>query len=166
MSLAKEILKEARELEVRLRALSKKAVLASEEEDRWGDIAEALNALDGAMRAAKDAYSQYEAVGIAQLPHEITIDGGTTLTRRESTPRKKWDHQGLGKEVAHRIYTKSFDFETGEMLKGIEELILEMLKYTGVSYWRMKELAKLGISPDKYSEPSEPKTSIQISHPK
>ena len=75
MSLAKEILAEARELETQLRALAKKAILASEEEDRTVDIAEAVNALDGVLRAAKDAYAQYEAVGIAQLPHEITIPG-------------------------------------------------------------------------------------------
>lgn len=166
MSIATEILAEARELEARARALTKKAILASEEDNNLSDLAEAIYAANAVKRSAADLWTQMEAVGIAQLPFETTIDGGAVLTLRDGAPRKAWQHKDIAKEVAHRIYTAAFDFETGEMLKSSEELAQEILKYAGVSYWRVKELAKLGISADKYCEVGDPKTTIRIDHPK
>lgn len=166
MSIATEIFASSQALLRELHDLEKKAILASEETDADADVAEALYALDAVLRLAKSVYAQYEAVAIAQLPHETVLGNGATLTQRASTPRKGWKHDDLSKEVAHRIYTAAFDFETGEMLKTVEELITEILKYGAVSYWRVKQLEKLGISPSKYTTPGTPRTSIMITHPK
>lgn len=166
MSTIDEILEELREIQSRLHALTKEAVLASEEDNNLKTLGDAIYEADGAKRAAAGLYSQLEAVGLAQLPYEFKLEGGASLTRRESTPRKTWRHKELGAEVAHRIYASGFDFETGEMLKSTEELILELMKYAGIQYWKVKQLDKIGIAADKYCETGDPKSSIQISHPK
>jgi len=52
--------------------------------------------------------------------------------------------------------------ETGEVLKTPKEMVEQMIEFCGISYWRVKELSKIGINADNYCEVGEPKTNIII----
>jgi len=56
--------------------------------------------------------------------------------------------------------------DTGEVLKSPREIAMDMVTYCAPSYWRVKELNKIGINPDNYCEVGELKTSIIVRKPK
>lgn len=92
---------------------------------------------------------------------EITL-GDIVVEKRTGAPRKAWRHDELSDEVARRIIGSAIDMDTGEMLKSPEIMMKEMLLYGAVSYWRVKNLAKIGLIADEYCDVGEPKISIII----
>lgn len=113
-----------------------------------------------------ETYKNYDAAVWPTFRDGLTLANGAKLESLESTPRVGWDHQALVKRVAQRIVDESFDWETGEALKTHEEIVRELLKYVGVSYWKVKPLKEIGIDPDQYSKPKDPTKSVKISIPK
>jgi hypothetical protein len=65
-------------------------------------------------------------------------------------------------EVARRLVFESIDMETGEIMVSPEQLILKVLDFVQPSYWRIKELSKIGINADKFCEVGEHKTNIIV----
>lgn len=88
--------------------------------------------------------------------------GGFHFERKPGTSRKSWDHSTLSSVVAKRLTSMSIDLDTGEVLKSPEEMIREAFNFAGVSYWRVKELNKIGINADSYCEVVEGKPSIIV----
>ena len=80
--------------------------------------------------------------------------------------RKGWKHLELGSAVAERLVKMSIDMDTGEVTKSPKEIAEEMLAYCAPSYWRIKELNKIGLNADNFSETGELKTSIIVRKPK
>lgn len=87
---------------------------------------------------------------------------GVTFEKKYSVPRKTWDHKGLTNVVATRIVDMSVDMDTGEVLKTPQEMLAELVKYTGISYWKVKELEKIGINANNYCETGDSKANIII----
>jgi hypothetical protein len=56
----------------------------------------------------------------------------------------------------------SVDMDTGEILSTPEEMITKVLDFLQPSYWRIKELQKIGIDADNYCEVKEAKASIIV----
>jgi hypothetical protein len=52
--------------------------------------------------------------------------------------------------------------ETGEVVSTPQDMLIQMLDYVQPSYWRVKELQKIGINPDNYCVVGETKTSIIV----
>jgi hypothetical protein len=52
--------------------------------------------------------------------------------------------------------------DTGEVTKSTRQIALEILDYCAPSYWRIKELGKIGVNPDNYCEVGELKTSLIV----
>lgn len=98
------------------------------------------------------------------MPEDIFfLPSGQQVERRTGSDRKSWNHKGLAEMVAERVYESSVDMETGEVMMSPKEMMTKMLDYAAPSYWRVKELDKIGISADSYCEKTEGKTSIVIS---
>jgi AcrR family transcriptional regulator len=126
-------------------------------------IAEGVLALDTVrqdLAAVRDAAETRLVTVMGEMP-EVSI-AGATMELRRSDSRKAWDHKAISAEVAERLVQSSVDFETGEMLKSTEELIMDVLTYAGVSYWKVKALNNLGISADDYCEVTEGAMKVRI----
>lgn len=87
---------------------------------------------------------------------------GVTFEKKYSTPRKTWDHKALTDVVSSRIVDMSVDMDTGEIIKTPQEMLAELVKYTGISYWKVKELEKIGINANNYCETGDSKANIII----
>ncbi len=96
----------------------------------------------------------------------VLIEGGGEVEKKSSYDRKGWQHKEIGSAVADKIVKMSVDMDTGEVMKTPREIAIEMLSYCAPSYWRIKELSKIGINPDNYCEVGELKTSIIVRKPK
>ena len=98
---------------------------------------------------------------MANVP-ETTTAAGHLVEKKSGSDRKKWDHENLAKNVASRINDMAIDLETGEVTMSPQDMMLKLLDFAAVSYWRVKELGKIGISADEFCEVSEAKTNIII----
>lgn len=93
---------------------------------------------------------------------EIVTPTGTKVEKKTGADRKTWQHAELAKNIASRLSDMAVDMETGEVLMTTQEMIVKLLDYCAPSYWRVKELAKIGINADRFCEVSEAKTNIVI----
>lgn len=93
---------------------------------------------------------------------ETTTAAGHLVEKKNGSERKKWDHENLAKNVASRINDMAIDLETGEVTMSPQDMMLKLLDFAAVSYWRVRELGKIGISADEFCEVSETKTNIII----
>ena len=97
---------------------------------------------------------------------EIDLGAGVRIEKKVASDRRSWKHSDLASELARRIIMTNIDMDTGESQKTTEELITELLRFVQPSYWRVKELASIGVNADNYCEVLEPKTSIIVRKPK
>lgn len=129
------------------------------------DAAKVLLTLHEAKSFTSDAYSIFSARVTALLESASVTDmdiDGNKIEVRTASDRKKWVHSTLASAVAKRLMDMSIDMDTGEVLLSPQEIANKMLDYVQPSYWRVKELAKIGINADQYCEVGEYKTNIII----
>ena len=126
-------------------------------------VADALYGLDQAKREIGELLERAKDRLIADMgeSQEMKLQG-RTFEKKVGAPRKSWDHKTLADVVSTRISDMSIDMETGEVLKTPKEMVEQMIEFCGISYWRVKELSKIGINADNYCEVGEPKTNIII----
>ena len=118
------------------------------------------------MAVVYDSVVNYVAEKMADIP-EVTLGDGTKLEKKSAYDRKSWRHEELADVVARRIVQMSTNLDTGEVSATPETVGKEMLKYLQPSYWRVKELSKLGVTADEYCDVSEEsKTSVIVRRPK
>jgi len=92
----------------------------------------------------------------------VILPSGIEIEKKSGYDRKGWDHKSLGNAVADRLVQMSIDMDTGEVIKTPREIAVDLLTYCAPSYWRIKELNKIGINPDNYCDVGELKTSIIV----
>lgn len=132
------------------------------------EIAQASASFHVFLDYVKEATSYVDTEAVTRIeytPVPIETDFGTVEVLGGST-RKAWDHERLGSVVARRIFESSIDMDTGEQLLSSEEMIKEMMKYVGVSYWRVKALKELGLDADSYCEATEGPRKVKFSRKK
>lgn len=118
------------------------------------------------IAVAYDSAVNFVAEKMADVP-EIVLGDGTKLEKKSAYDRKSWRHEDLADVVARRIVQMSTNLDTGEVSATPETVGKEMLKYLQPSYWRVKELSKLGVTADEYCDVSEEtKTSVIVRRPK
>lgn len=93
---------------------------------------------------------------------EVDLPDGSKVEKKFSSSRTGWRHKDLGSVVAGRIVDMSIDMDTGEILATPAEMITQVFDFIQPSYWRIKELQRLGINPDMYCEVGDTKTSIIV----
>lgn len=126
-----------------------------------GTLLAELNFLKREMSVVYDSFSH--ALSELMGPIEaLTLADGTVIEKKSSYDRKGWKHTDLGAAVAERIVKMSIDMDTGEITKSPKEIAQEMLVYCAPSYWRIKELNKIGLNADSFSDVGELKTSIIV----
>jgi hypothetical protein len=128
------------------------------------EIAFAAAAFQGLLDYVKEAKGYIDTEAITRIeytPVPIETSEGTVEVLG-GTKRKAWDHERLGSVVAKRIVESSIDPDTGEVLRDSEQMINEMLKYVGVSYWRVGALKDLGLNADNYCEATEGPKKVKI----
>ena len=121
-----------------------------------------LHSLKSAMG---DVYSTFSAKAVRLFEQAEVMDmdlGESRIEIRGAADRKQWEHPRLMAEVARRLVFESIDMETGEMMVPPEQLIVKVLEFVQPSYWRIKELSKIGINADKFCEVGEHKTNIIV----
>ena len=139
------------------------SVVADLKTDDPEALAEILISLDRAKKEISELLDQTREV-LVQLMGELPElqYNGFVLEKKNGSPRKSWDHKALAEIVSNRIIDMSVDMDTGEIIKTPQQMLMEIVEYTGISYWRVKELSKIGINADQYCEVGEPKTNIII----
>lgn len=129
------------------------------------EAADKLVQLHSLKSAIADVYSTF-AVKVIEVLQRAQVDElqvkGSLIEVRNGADRKSWEHERLVSEVSRRLLESSIDMDTGERTLSTEEVIVKILDFVQPSYWRVKELAKIGISADQYCEVGESKTNIII----
>lgn len=92
---------------------------------------------------------------------DIELDGHR-IEVRSAVDRKKWDHGKLIDAVAKRLVESSIDLDTGEMTITPQEMAHRIMEFVQPSYWRVKELSKVGLNPDSFCEVGENKTNLIV----
>lgn len=129
------------------------------------DAADALVQMHSIKSGIGDVYSMFsqkviEVLQSAQVDELQVKDAQVEV--RSAADRKQWEHDRLIGEVARRLIQSSVDMDTGEVTVSTEEIVARVLDFVQPSYWRVKELAKIGISADQYCEVGESKTNIIV----
>lgn len=129
------------------------------------DAADALVQVHAIKSGIADVYSTFSQKVIDVLQRaqvdELQVKDAQ-IEIRNGADRKQWEHEKLIGEVAKRLIQSSVDMDTGEVTMSTEEVIMKVLDFVAPSYWRVKELAKIGISADQYCEVGESKTNIIV----
>jgi len=133
--------------------------------EKAGEVLAELNFLKRDMSVIYEQFANLFAE-IMGLSDTLSLPDGTTIEKKSSYDRKGWKHLDLGSAVAERLVNMSVDMDTGEVTKSPKQIAEEMLTYCAPSYWRIKELNKIGINADSFSEVGELKTSIIVRKPK
>ena len=120
-----------------------------------------LNFLKRDLAMVYDSYS-FAMGRIIGNEQEVNLSSGVKIEKTSSYERKGWKHKDLGSAVADKLIKMSVDMDTGEVTKSPYDIALDMLTYCAPSYWRVKELNKIGIYPDNYCEVGDLKTSIIV----
>lgn len=120
-----------------------------------------VHLIKGDISATFEYLSKIAVDSLGQIP-EVTLADGTKVEKRAGSDRKKWDHEGIAKNVASRLSDMAIDMETGEVTMTPQDMVTKLLDYAAVSYWRVKELSKIGISADNFCEVTESEPNIII----
>lgn len=131
------------------------------DKDEVAEFVSALHALKAEMSVVYDSACAVLVRSMKSVP-EMVLSDGTKIEKRAASDRKKWQHDALAKNVASRIGDMAVDMETGEVVLTPQDMMVKMLDYCAPSYWRVKELAKIGINADKFCDVSESKESIIV----
>ena len=131
------------------------------DKDEVAEFVSALHALKADMSVVYDSACAVLVRSMKSVP-EMVLSDGTKIEKRAASDRKKWQHDALAKNVASRIGDMAVDMETGEVVLTPQDMMVKMLDYCAPSYWRVKELAKIGINADKFCDVSESKESIIV----
>jgi hypothetical protein len=129
------------------------------------EVAKSLIDLHQLKNGFGDVYSMYAAkvMAVLQAANVEDIDvAGAKIEVRSAADRKKWNHEELAHAVSRRLIDLSVDMDTGEMVLSPEDIANKMLDFVQPSYWRVKELAKVGINADNFCEVGDYKTNIII----
>jgi hypothetical protein len=134
--------------------------LETDDEQLWYDTLVLLHSIKGDVASMFTQYSNLLANKIET--DEVTASNGQKIEKKSAFDRKGWKHEDLASEVLRRLNDLSVDMDTGEVIMSASEVAMKLLDYVQPSYWRIKELSKLGINADQYCEVGELKTSIIV----
>jgi hypothetical protein len=139
--------------------------------DSSPDMIEACTLLAELNFLKRDLATAYDSLSFAMgrimgNEQEVNLENGVQIEKTSSYERKGWKHKELGSAVADKLIRMSIDMDTGEVIKSPQDIALDMLTYCAPSYWRVKELNKIGINPDNYCDVGDLKTSIIVRKPK
>jgi hypothetical protein len=128
------------------------------------EAASALVALNMAKAEVGYCYD-FMAKGVSDImdkEHEVALPDGSRVEKKWSNSRSGWQHKELASVVAQRIVNLSVDMDTGEIIATPEQMVQQILDFVQPSYWRVKDLQRIGIDADRYCEVKDAKPSIIV----
>jgi hypothetical protein len=134
--------------------------LEQDDEQLWCDTLVLLHAIKGDISSIFTQFSNLFAEKIELSEYQSS--NGQLIEKKSAFDRKGWRHEDIASEVLRRLRDLSVDMDTGEVTMTDEEIAMKLLDYVQPSYWRIKELSKLGINADQFCEVGELKTSIIV----
>ncbi len=140
-------------------------VLAVADKDDREDVAECLKILKGLLDRVKYVAGALDPIIIKNATRDdsvVLIPSGGSVEATWSKPRKTWQHDKIAPVVVEKIIDSFIDEDSGAISVPPSQLMLEILKYAHVDYWRVKKLTDLEINPDLYSQVGETKSSIIV----
>lgn len=129
------------------------------------EVLDILVSLNKAKRDLSAIYEMFARKVASRMDEENVMEttiNGVEIQKKVSYGRKSWDNQRLIEDTYDRICQSAVDMDTGEVVLSSREAALKLLEYFNPSYWRVKELSKLGINADQYCEVGEDKVNIAI----
>jgi hypothetical protein len=144
--------------------LEKQFVALSENDVDISKLADAivgLHSLKADISVVYDGACKIMIDKMGDIP-EVNLEGGHKVEKKSGADRKSWNHAELAKNVASRINDMAVDMDTGEVVMTPQDMMVKMFEFAAVSYWRVKELSKIGISADNFCEVGEAKTNIIV----
>jgi hypothetical protein len=128
---------------------------------------EACEVLYGMNMAKRDLSATYDimshAVSVVMGEEsDVELDDGAKIEKKSAYERRAWQHKDLASVVAQKLVQMSVDIDTGEIINTPEQIAAAVLDYVQPSYWRVKELSKIGVNVDNYCETGVLKTSIIV----
>lgn len=129
------------------------------------EVADALVNMHGFKGSIGDMYSTLSVKVLAVLQNAKVEDmelHGARIEVRSAADRKQWNHSELASTVTKRLIDMSVDMDTGEVVLSQYDIANKLLEFVQPSYWRIKELAKIGINADTFCEVGDYKTNIII----
>ena len=130
-----------------------------------GELAQAAYDFHGLKAMVDESYSLFSSTVINALeytPVPIELPDGGSVEIKSGSARKSWDHDAIGSMISSRIVDSAYDPDTGERLLEPDQMVKELLKYAGISYWRVKPSAELGVNVNQYCEVQPPKTNLIV----
>lgn len=129
------------------------------------EAGEALIRLHGLKGDVSDVYSVFSNKIIEVLQAANVDDlavGENRIEVRSAADRKQWKHDVLIDAVANKLVSMSVDMDTGEVVMSPQQIVAKVLDFVQPSYWRVKELSKIGLNADNFCEVGEHKTNIIV----
>ncbi len=126
-----------------------------------GEILLQLNKIKRDLSVVYDSYSK-KVLDLMGDNSIVDLPSGGSLEKKSATERKKWQNPELASRVAERLSEMSVDMDTGEVIMDAKDMVVKLLDYAAVSYWRVGKLGEIGINPDAYCEQGEYKTNLIV----
>ena len=120
-----------------------------------------INFLKRDLSMVYDMYAN-AVIEIMGDSESMMLANGAEIEKKSAYDRKGWKHKEIGSVVASKLTEMAIDMDTGEILKTPQEIALQILDYCAPSYWRIKELNKIGVNADNYCEVGDLRTSIIV----
>lgn len=160
-----ETIKEIRKLITKLDAEIGEVVRSSPSAEAAGELLSEVNFLKRDLAVVYDSLSAAMPKIMGSI-QKLMLPDGTEIEQKSGYERRGWKHSEIGSAVADRLTKLAVDLDTGEITKTPRQIAMEMLDFCAPSYWRIKELNKIGIDADQYCETGELRTSIIVRKPK
>jgi len=129
------------------------------------DAGEALIRIHTLKGDMGDVYSVFSS-RIIEVLQAANVDdlavGENRIEVRSAADRKQWKHDALIDVVANKLVSMSVDMDTGEVVLSPQQIAAKVLDFVQPSYWRVKELSKIGVNADNFCEVGEHKTNIIV----
>lgn len=113
-----------------------------------------------ACRAAKAVLAKYGFMGTPKDDKLVPVSDGSVQYNSSGATRRGWKHDQLRAIVAEKLIQSSVD-DLGVPAPP-QVLIDKALQCVSISSWKVGELKKLGVSPDKYCENGTPTFSATV----
>ena len=126
------------------------------------ECVESFLELDDLRRQFNETFDLLKKVTMVSMSNvtEIRLKGMLVEKKRKSS-KKEWNHTGLSQLVLDRLKMTSLN-DDGEFALTLEEAVARMFTFAHVDYWRVKELAKFDVNPDRFCKVEEGDETITI----
>jgi hypothetical protein len=121
----------------------------------WDGLDQIIQRLRSSQAVVRSRIAQFKPFDALILP------GGNALKFNKGKDRKAWDHARIAGVVIEKIIQEARDPDTGAMTVPPSQLLLRVLDFAHVDYWKKKPCAGVGVTVDNYCDSTPGELTIQ-----